>query len=232
MYLMRWTVLVTLVFVLAGAMAARTQLIEHESTVVKSVPLKPRQPIPREPFNSWSLFLVSDPAWLLPSQESVFLDLKVRYIAFGKATGPTHAAVWFEPFVPSRIRDDGKVLSWKNIQGAVDIERNIEYCRRFNLTPSEGPHIVVTTIHPDDWHAGDPAVVLAFAGQSARVIQAQLSKLNDQIAAGRLSQEELNSVRWWTAWQQLIESACKWLKGVKWTVDAKAFKIEKSGVCS
>jgi hypothetical protein len=228
---MRWTLLVALVFVLATPMAARTQLMRGGETA-ELVPLKPRQQIPGAPFNSWSLLLVCDPAWLLPSLKSELVDLQVRYIAFGKTTGPAHAAVWFEPFIPSLIREDGKVLSWSIVPGSVDIEQNIEYCRRFNLIPSDGPHIVVTTIHPDRWQAGDPAVVLAFAGRAARDIQAQLSKLNDQIAAGRLSQEELNSVRWWTAWQQLIESACKWLKGVKWVVDVKVLKIEKSGVCS
>jgi hypothetical protein len=45
---------------------------------LKPMPLKPHQTIPGKPFTSWSLFLVCDPAWLLPGQEAALRDLQVR----------------------------------------------------------------------------------------------------------------------------------------------------------
>jgi hypothetical protein len=185
------------------------------------VPLKPHQTIPGKPFTSWSLFLVCDPAWLLPGQEATLRDLQVRYRAFGDTTGPSHAAVWFE-----------SVVAGRQVTGSADVGRNVEYCRKFQLVPSEGPHVVVTTIHPDQWKPGDSKILLAFAGRSAQDIQGQLSRLNDQIAAQQLSQKELDSVAWWSAWTEIIETTCTWLSKVKWSVDAKVAKVERSGICS
>jgi hypothetical protein len=90
----------------------------------------------------------------------------------------------------------------------------------------------VTTINPDRWKPGDSKIVLAFAGRSVQDIQSQLSKLNDQIAAQRLSQKELDSVAWWSTWTEIIETTCNWLSKVKWSVDAKVAKVERSGICS
>lgn len=186
-----------------------------------AVPLKPYQTIPGKPFTSWSLFLVCDPAWLLPGQEAALRDLQVRYKAFGDTTGPRHAAVWFE-----------SVVAGRQVTGSIDVNRNVEYCGKFQLVPSEGPHVVVTTVHPDQWKLGDSKIVLAFAGRSAQDIQDQLSKLNDQVAAQRLSQKELDSVAWWNSWAEIIETTCQWLSKVKWSVDAKLVKVDRSGVCS
>jgi hypothetical protein len=172
----------------------------------------PGGPSKEEPFRSWSLFLVCDPAWL--HDKAALQGLHLRYKAFGDTTGPTHAAVWFE-----------------KSDGALDIKRGIGYCRKFALVPSEGPHIVVTTIHPDSWQPNHSKVVLAFGGRSPGEIQAQLTKLNDQIAVERLSQEELNSARWWQGWVRAVEGTCRWFDKVKWSVDAKALKVERSGVC-
>jgi|GEM_PF-2445780 hypothetical protein len=196
-------------------------VLESEALGQAPVPLKPHQTIPGKPFTSWSLFLVCDPAWLLPGQETALRDLQVRYRAFGDTTGPSHAAVWFE-----------NVVAGQQVTGSVDVGRNVEYCRKFQLVPSEGPHVVVTTIHPDQWKAGDSKIVLAFAGRSAQDMQGQLSKLNDQIAAQRLSQKELDSVAWWSTWTEIIETTCTWLSKVKWSVDAKVAKVERSGICS
>ena len=185
------------------------------------VPLKPYQTIPDKPFTSWSLFLVCDPAWLLPGQEQALRDLQGRYRAFGETTGPLHAAVWFE-----------RVVEQRQVPGSIDVNRNVEYCAKFQLVPSEGPHVVVTTIHPDQWKLGDSKIVLAFAGRSVQDIQGQLSRLNDQVAAKQLSQKKLDSVAWWNGWAEIIETTCSWLSKVKWSVDAKLFKVERSGVCS
>src|SRR5712691_7252717 len=135
-------------------------LIINQSSVgaggapVMGVPVVPAQVIPDKPFTSWSLFLVCDPKWLIPGQEAALGDLSVRYKAFGDTTGPNHAAVWFEEaaVIPELIGlEDGKAILRHRIPGSVDVSRNVYYCRIFGLVPSEGPHIVITTVHPDRW---------------------------------------------------------------------------------
>jgi hypothetical protein len=190
------------------------------------------QAIPGQPFTSWSLFLICDPGWLVPDEAPKVRDLQARYEAFGQTTGPGHAAVWFEKVGPRQIRDDGKVLSWWRVPGSIDVERNVTYCRKFDLVPSEGPHIVVTTIHPDRWASGDSKIVLSFGSRSAQTIRDQLSKLNDQIAGKRLSQKQLDSAAWWDGWREVLETACKWLSKLKWSVDAKLVKVERAGICN
>ena len=66
---------------------------------------------------------------------------------------------------------------------------------------------------------------------SREEVKGQLSRLNDQIAAQRLSQKELDSVAWWNGWAEIIETTCQWLSKVKWSVDAKLVKGDRSGVC-
>ena len=52
------------------------------------------QPIP-EHYKSWSLFLVCNPAWVVPEGESNLESLYTRFRAFGQALGPEHLAVCF-----------------------------------------------------------------------------------------------------------------------------------------
>lgn len=161
-------------------------LLSAHASAQERVPIRWNQQIPTEGYQSWSLFLVCDPGWLHPERAEPLLDLRRRYWFFGDTTGPTHAAVWF-----TKKADPDSPL---------DIERMRQYCDRFQLVRSEGPHIVVTTVHPDRWAPADSRIVLAFNGLPARDIQEKLSKLNDKIALGKLSQEELDSERWWAVW--------------------------------
>jgi hypothetical protein len=206
---MRWRVLVLALTSLV--------LLRGPASAQQRVPVGFNQDIPAEGFKSWSLFLVCDPAWFHPEQRDALKDLQVRYWYFGDTTGPEHAAVWFtEKADPT---------------SALDIPRMVLYCRRFDLDPSKGPHIVVTTIHPDRWTPTDSRIVLAFNRRSANEIQEMLSILNKQIVHGRLSQQELDSERWWLTWAGVLESACRWLGKVEWGIDVKALSIKREGVC-
>ena len=180
-------------------------------------PVPVHQRIPTAGYQSWSLFLVCDPGWHHPDQADALRDLRRRYGLFGETTGPTHAAVWF--------------TTQEDPNSPLDIERMSAYCEKFGLIPSEGPHIVVTTVHPDRWTATDPKLVLTFQGRSASEIQAKLSQLNDQIALRKLSQEALDSEPWWRAWVAVLDPVCSWLDKFKWGIDVKIFQIEREGVC-
>jgi hypothetical protein len=181
------------------------------------VPIPFNQGIPEQGFKSWSLFLVCDPAWLHPEKQAALLDLRLRYWFFGDTTGPGHAAVWF--------------TKQADPDSALDTDRMRKYCEAFQLVPSQGPHIVVTTIHPDRWAAGESRVVLALQG-SATDAQRKLTKLNDLITQEKLSQQQMDSELWWAGLLRAIEAACQWLDKLEWGVEVKAVQLKRTGVCT
>jgi hypothetical protein len=191
-------------------------------------------PIPDKPFASWSLFLPCNPQWLLDKQEAALRDLFAAYRAFAVTSGSRHAAVWFvksKSSVERAVAEDPKSL---------DIERSVSYCQRFRLVPSEGPHIVVTTTHPDRWappadsssRPGDPLVVLALGEKTAEEIARLIRRLNDQVVSERLSQQDLASESYWQSWLRVVDGVCRFFDKVKFTVDAKVVNIERTGVCN
>jgi len=191
----------------------------------KPVPTRSGTAIPDAPYRSWSLFLVCNPEWLTTSKGKDLQDLFERFEAFAETTGEDHAAVWF-------FRQDRKKAD------DLDTARMTKYCGHFGLVPSQGPHIVVTTVHPDTWkasapgRAGDARIVVGFGGKSAKQIQVALTKLDDQVAAHRLSEVELASQQYWLSWVDVFEKTCAWLDKVKISVDAKVVKVERTGICS
>jgi len=101
---------------------------------------KRHEPIPREGYASWSLFLICNPAWLLQENQAKLQDLYRQFRAFGRAIGPKHLAVWF----------------WERSPGGatpalgeyVDVDRSSQYCDSLRLLPSQSPHVVVMTTYP------------------------------------------------------------------------------------
>jgi hypothetical protein len=190
-----------------------------------SAPVPGGRPIPDAGFKSWSLFLVCNPEWLTRSKKADLDSLHEQFRSFGETTGEYHAAVWFFRTDPTKASD-------------LDTARMSEYCQRFGLVPSQGPHVIVTTVHPDRWRSargdepGDGLIIVGFSRKSAKQIQAALNKLNYQIAANKLSQEEVDSQQYWLSWVDAFTKTCRWLDKVKITVNAKAVKVERTGICS
>lgn len=166
------------------------------SAALCPVPLQAQAPvdvpatrdIPRAPFKSWSLFLICNPTWLKNSSSPKIAELYDSFLGFGRATGRSHAAIWF----------------WKTPQpkfpiqaSHVDADRSVEYCSRFGLAPKESPHIVLTTEYPDPKGAlGRPAVVLALNGLSAGATEALLTVLTGQLIRREIDEDEILSERW------------------------------------
>jgi hypothetical protein len=208
--------------------------VPREAAAQALAPVFGNGPIPDSPYTSWSLFLQCNPEWLLDKQDAALRDVFAAYRAFGRTSGPKHAAVWF-------------VKSKSSVEAAVaenprnlDIERSVSYCTRFGLRPSEGPHIVVTTVHPDRWKKGtgapaqdgDPIIVLALGEKSADDVVGLLKRLNDQVVEERLSQKELASESYWQSWGRIVDGVCRFFDKVKFTIDAKFLSIERTGVCN
>ena len=109
--------------------------------------LTPTTEIPRS-YKSWSLFLICNPAWIVENGDKGIEELFDRYKAFGEAIGPNNLAIWF----------------WKKpdvapTSDSTDVSRSAVYCEKYKLLPSESPHVLVTTQHPDDQDPGDRFVV-------------------------------------------------------------------------
>ena len=198
------------------------------------VPVYGDGPIPETGFTSWSLFLMCNPEWLLKKQEQALQSVFEAYLAFAMATGPRHAAVWL-----IKPRRAGKSPLWGNPEN-LDIDRSVYFCQKIRLVPSEGPHVVVMTTHPDRWtpenptegSKGDPFVVLALGGSEPNDAIRLLRKLNDQVVMERLSRRDLNSVQYWQSWVRVFETGCRLFDKVKFTVKASVVSIEKTGVCN
>jgi hypothetical protein len=171
---------------------------------------------PSEGIKTWSLFLPCNPLWLVPEKQHALHALHQLYVAFGETTGPRHAAVWFfKGGNPDNL----------------DVRHSSVFCQRFGLRPSEGPFIVVTTVSPDQW-AQESKLVLAFANRPASTISEMIGRLTDQVAAERLSQDEIDSAQYWRTWIRVIEGTCRYLSKVKFIVSVKgALSLERTGLC-
>ena len=55
----------------------------------------PKGPSPQKSYKSWSLFLVTNPEWLLAQSDSKLDSLYEQFNAFGDSIGDDNLAVWF-----------------------------------------------------------------------------------------------------------------------------------------
>ena len=175
----------------------------------------PNQEIPRD-FDSWSLFLVCNNQWFLESKAQDLEDLRAQFLAFGKAIGARNVATWF-------LESDTNL----------DVNRNVAYCGKYGLAPSESPYVVVTTKYPGLSDPIGDRAVLKLNGLSADEITTLLGKLGDKIVLGGLQQETMDSERYWTTFKDgfidVARSIGGWIKSVKLTIDTKVLKLEVEG---
>lgn len=176
-------------------------------------------------FNSWSLFLVSNPAWLQSEREEMLHALYRQFRIYGAVIGPKHLAVWFSKISPP--------LCPGSLATCVDLARSSQYCSKYKLLPSEGPHILVTTTYPNlDAPVGDYFVVKLNGADSADII-ALITKLSDQLLVEGLDQAQLDSEQYWRKWQgayvAVREKLGNFIKKVTVSIDTKFFKVEIVG---
>jgi hypothetical protein len=150
--------------------------------------------IPQGRYKSWSLFLISNPEWLLQQSDDRLKALYNQFVAFGKAIGDENLAVWFLSDSPSSSEP----------QQAVDVARSVAFCKRFKLNPSEGPYVLVLTKYPGACVLSDPnsfpkdtsgAAVIKLNSSDAASTTRLLSDLVVKIDAEDLS--KLHSDAWW-----------------------------------
>lgn len=135
--------------------------------------------IPREPYNTWSLFLVTNQDWLVPEKAGHIVALYRRAEAFGRVIGRNHLAVWFwKTNQPGTCCE--QVPNTKGLLENVDVERAIALCEKLGLRPSRGPYLLFTTTYPEENVAPDNYSVIEL-GKDPDEVDRLLSRLGDQL---------------------------------------------------
>ena len=168
-----------------------------------------KEPIPREGYKSWSLFLVTNQSWLTrelsqptppiraPVNADWVLDLYQRSRVFGRVIGKDHLAVWF-------WTKTAPLLGQASAAELVDVERAIAFCAKLKLKPSEGPYLIFTTTYPDE-NAPPSAFSVIKLGTSADRISTLLARLGDELVTQGMVRESTftqptNTDDFWRAW--------------------------------
>jgi hypothetical protein len=144
---------------------------------IELLPLAKTGEIPKN-FKTYSFFLVCNPQWLAPGKRSGLLDLYLQFHEFGRTIGNDNAAIWFLKSVSTH--DD------TGLSNNTDVERSVRLCRAWDLTPSEGPHLVITT-YPDESllssrippHLPEKSAVYKLGTMSPEDISKLLAKITD-----------------------------------------------------
>lgn len=140
----------------------------------------PTAEIPREAFQTWSLFLICNPDWVATSKSTELAHLYQRFRSFGDAIGRDNLAVWFW-----KRRGD---VNDPQLAGNVDVARSAEYCRVLGRAPSEGPYLVVTSSYPDLTAFPAERAVFALGATPPSELAKLLNTLTDQLLLqGRVS---------------------------------------------
>ena len=98
---LHFVLLCTVLSIHSGAVNGQERVLDLQPGISKDplvvadvVPVPGFYEIPKE-FDSWSLFLICNPNWLLSENQEKLADLYNGFRAFGRAIGTRHAAVWF-----------------------------------------------------------------------------------------------------------------------------------------
>lgn len=181
------------------------------------------EPIPHG-YKTYSLFLICNLEWLSPSGASDLDDLHQQFEMFGRAIGESNAALWF-----SGHETGAEQHPLVGHHVSVNVERMISFCQAWKLTPSLGPHIVVTSSFPDVG-SGIPndSAVYELAHMRPTEISKLLAKLTDHLVMGTSTtvvsdtspQKDGVLIRLLLATQQTLTGF-----GCAWT-----FKVESAGL--
>ena len=112
-----------------------------------------------------------------------------------------------------------------SLSSFVDIARNIEYCKKYNLAPSKSPYIVVTTTYPDLSSDVNDSLIVRLTDLQADEVSELLEVLGDQVVLGRLDQEVIDSASYWRTWETVIDRLFNKLKVAASYIDKVTFEI-------
>jgi hypothetical protein len=187
--------------------------------------VKGKEPIPRESYKTWSIFLVTNQQWLIPENARQLQQLYERSQAFGRVIGEDHLAVWF-------WKKDAPLQS-PALAENVDVERAIAYCQKLGLKPSGGPYLLFTTAYPDESVAPSSYSIIE-VGTTADEIARLLARLGDQLVTEGLIRngaflQPAGSDDFWSAWFDATRHALASLgSGFRLAIRTPTLSIESS----
>ena len=159
-------------------------------------------------YTSWSLFLISNPAWLTPASDDRINALFNAYTGYARAIGDDHAAVFFWKTVPAIAK--GKLVGM-DFADKIDSARCAAYTKAFKLDIAQSPHVLVTRSQPTRTPQRPlPDFFALSLGQfTASSAERLLTTLAQQlIQQGYVDPEELDYEAWWLQWRdRLVETA-------------------------
>ena len=223
-----FTGMILLLFILFFAPTSSRDAQGQERQVL--ITSKGNQPITKGRYKTWSLFLISNPEWLLPEGSDKIAKLYEGFNAFGRAIGPDHLAVWFWSREPSGEDD---------FVGAVDVTRSSAFCTKLKLPPGKSPYVLITTEYPgegllskypESFLKPENYYLLELGDASASEITELLTELTNQIFTDRLSELEPKSEGFWRGLQRCFEasrdSIVGFSKKIKLTINTVFFTVE------
>lgn len=169
-------------------------------------------PIPTEvagiSIRSWSLFLICEPSWILQRDPERLLRLYWRFLDLGQALGPEHAAVWFWTRNPD-LPGNGE------IQTAIDVVRSLAFCSQLELSPTEGPFLLVTTDYPGPGLVSDlpntfqiprNRAILRLPDPQTADFESLMENVLEAVYSGDLRNLDGGTESFWRAWQSVFQS--------------------------
>lgn len=187
--------------------------------------VKGKEPIPRESYKTWSIFLVTNQQWLIPENARQLQQLYERSQAFGRVIGEDHLAVWF-------WKKDAPLRS-PALAENVDVERAIAYCQKLGLKPSGGPYLLFTTAYPDESVVPSSYSIIE-VGTTADEIARLLARLGDQLVTEGVIRDgaflqPAGSDDFWSAWFDATRHALASLgSGFRLAVRTPTLSLESS----
>jgi hypothetical protein len=176
----------------------------------------PTAQIPRS-YESWSLFLICNPKWMLDKGDKGVVELFNAYKAFGAAIGEKNLAVWF-------WKKPAQTPTLEN----TDIGRMVSYCQKYHLLPSKTPQVIATTNYPDEPKIANWVAVNL--GTNAQDSASALTALTDQLLSTGLKQADLDENERWrrfiTAGAAAINSVGCYLNKVSLSFNVGVAKVE------
>lgn len=157
-------------------------------------------------FTTWSLFLVSNPAWLREDNFQKVAGLRQAYWGFARAIGGRHAAVWFAKKAHEASGADAAML--------IDDERCAAYAEKLGLDLRKSPHVVVTAELPALDRNFTPSILLELNGLSPSSTETLLTELANQLVNKKLNEVGLKSEQWWLGWRDAATKTLEKLRKI------------------
>jgi hypothetical protein len=146
-------------------------------------------------YETYSLFLLTNLEWHSELDNEGLRRVYETYRLFGDLIGPKHLAVWFWQQLPDKY--DGKTRTHVTKEN-IDVRRSADFAGAYGLRVSEGPHVVLLRMHPNDARRSKDATIssVQLSRLPPRSVDALLNALAGAITEGELLEQIASKEQW------------------------------------